>query len=108
VKTSSWTGLLVGAIALALLDALLTNRAAAGNVGGAETGLAGLVAKFIDPAVPAFGASSSSSSSSSSGSTSGSSGAQLGPAGTLGPLGPLGPIAPSHPTTTPAAAPVGA
>lgn len=61
-----WTSLLAGAIGLALLDAFLTNRAAAANVGGAETTLAKLIGKFLDPAVPAFSSSSSKSSKSSS------------------------------------------
>ncbi len=102
----SISGLLIGAVALALLDAFLTNRAASTNVGGAETGIASLLAKFIDPAVPAFGASSSSSTTTSSSSTAPTS-APLTGAGTLGPLGPLGPISPSTPSTTPAAVPAG-
>ncbi len=56
-----WTTVIVTAIVLALGDAFLTNRSASANVGGAETGIASLLGKFLDASVPAFSSSSSSS-----------------------------------------------
>jgi hypothetical protein len=50
----SWTKALTAAIFLALLDAFLTNRSASTNVGGAETGFASILGRFLDPAVPAL------------------------------------------------------
>ena len=92
----SWTKLLTAAIVLALLDAFLTSRSASSNVGGAETGAAGILAKFLDAGVPAFGSSSSSTTATST---------TTGPAPTgtaTNPTGPAGPVAPTYqPSTTP-------
>ena len=96
----SWTRVLAGAIFLALLDAFLTNRAASTNVGGAETGLASLLGKFLDPKVPAF---SNAGTSPSSSSTTTTGPAPVGtPTAPTGPIGPTGPYVP-HPnaSTTP-------
>lgn len=78
--------LLAGAIALALLDALLTSRSATTNVGGAETAAVGLLQRFVDPATPAFSSTSTSSSSSSSSNSSSAKSTTVAP-GQLGPLG---------------------
>lgn len=87
---------LLGAIGLAVLDAVLTSRSAASNLGGAEGGIVSLVGKFIDPATPAFSASTVSQArqeaqpSSSSSKAAKSTGPQgSGPGGT-GPTGPVG------------------
>jgi hypothetical protein len=52
-----WRAFLVGALGLALLDAVLTHRAGISNVTGAESGLITIVKGIVDPATPAFGPS---------------------------------------------------
>ncbi len=44
----------MGALGLAVLDAVVSRPAAAGRVGGALSGVGTIVRKFISPAVPAF------------------------------------------------------
>ena len=58
-----WGSILLGAIGLAVLDAVLSRRGATSNVGGALKGAGGLVERFLSPAVPALSSSASSSSS---------------------------------------------
>lgn len=53
---------LVGAMGLAVLDAVVSRQAAAENVGGWLETLANVVRDFLSPAVPAFNTSSASSS----------------------------------------------
>jgi len=92
VSGGSWSKIAIAALGLIFLELFLSNHAAAANVGGAETGAANLLQKFLDPAVPAFSSSSSSTST-----TSTSTGPQgSGPGGT----GPAGPVAPDGTTTS--------
>lgn len=50
----SWRGLALGAIGLAVLDAVVSKANAAGNVGGWLEDAGNLVKKFLDPTVPFF------------------------------------------------------
>jgi hypothetical protein len=50
----SWRGLVMGAMALALLDALVQRAGAAGRVSSWAGGAAKVVSKFLDPTVPTF------------------------------------------------------
>lgn len=87
----SWRGLALGAVGLAVVDAVLTHAGAANRVGGWLLGASNLVAKIVDPTVPFFAASSSSSSSSQPSTTPQPS------SGVVTPNSPPGPL----PTTTP-------
>jgi hypothetical protein len=58
----SWTDILIGAVGLAVLDAVLSSTSGASNVGGFLAGLGNAVNRFVSPAVPAFTVSSSGSS----------------------------------------------
>jgi hypothetical protein len=50
----SWRGIVMGAMALALLDALVQRQGAAGRVSSWAQGAGKVVAKFLDPTVPTF------------------------------------------------------
>ncbi len=66
----SWTDILIGAIGLALLDAVVSSTSASSNVGGFLGGLGNAVQWFISPAIPAFKPASSGSSQQGSATTS--------------------------------------
>jgi hypothetical protein len=51
---SSWGGLLVGAIGLAVLDGVVSSQQASANVGGWVEGAGSLVNRFLNPTVPLF------------------------------------------------------
>ncbi len=69
-----WTSIALGAMALAVLDAVLSHAGAASNVGGWLSSAGNLVNRFLDPAVPFFSTTSTSSSVAPTASTSASSG----------------------------------
>jgi hypothetical protein len=52
----NWRAVLAGAIALALLEAVLAKRGATAQIGGAETGIVHVVQDFLDPSKPTFSA----------------------------------------------------
>jgi hypothetical protein len=52
----SWAGLLIGAIALIVLEAAVGSPAAASRAGGFFTGAGGVAQRFLSPAVPLLGA----------------------------------------------------
>ena len=64
----SYGGLLVGALGLAVLDAVVSRPQAASNVGGWLSGAGGLVKRFLDPTIPLF-ATTAASTTSTTGST---------------------------------------
>lgn len=97
----SWTKIGLAALGLIFLELFLTNRGAESNVGGAETGLTGLLQKFLDPSTPAFSSSSSSSGSSSSSTSSGPQGTGSDVTGAAGPVGPGASTTEYSPSTTP-------
>lgn len=49
-----WQAVLKGAVLLALLDAVLSSTTSAGRVGSLLDDIAGLVARVMDPTVPAI------------------------------------------------------
>lgn len=58
----SWGTILAGAIALAVLDAVVSTSKGASNVGGFLAGAGGFVQKLISPQVPAFATTGATSS----------------------------------------------
>jgi hypothetical protein len=50
----SWGSLLIGAMGLAVLDAVVSHTQSAENVGGFLAGLGNAVNRFVSPAIPAF------------------------------------------------------
>ena len=59
----NWRAIFLGAVGLAVLEAVPTRKGGAQQVGGALTGAAGVVEKFISPAVPAFASAGASTTS---------------------------------------------
>lgn len=59
-----WGNLILGALGLALLQGVVSNRGAASNVGGFIAGAGKAVAWFVDPTVPAFSSTGTPSTSS--------------------------------------------
>ncbi len=59
----SWGSLLVGAVGLAVLDAVVSRSTASSNVGSALSGAGGLVRRFLDPTVPLFSTTTTTTSS---------------------------------------------
>jgi hypothetical protein len=53
---SSWGGLAIGAVGLAVLDGVVSRQQAASNVGGWIAGAGSLVQRFLDPTVPLLAA----------------------------------------------------
>lgn len=49
-----WTSVAVGAMALALLDAVLAHQGAAGRLGSGMAHFGAAVQRFLSPAIPAF------------------------------------------------------
>lgn len=52
---SGWRGIAAGALGLVALQTVVATQEGPGRVGGIFTSVAGAVAKFVDPTVPAFG-----------------------------------------------------
>lgn len=59
-SSPSWAAIAAGAVGLAVLDGIVSSKAAASNVGGILAGTGRAVQWFLSPAVPAFKTGSSS------------------------------------------------
>jgi hypothetical protein len=54
---SSWGGLMVGALGLAVLEGVISRKQASSNVAGVLSGAGSAVKRFLDPTVPLFSTS---------------------------------------------------
>ena len=54
---SSWGGLLIGILGLAVLDGVVSRQQASSNVAGVLQGAGSVVQRFLDPTIPLFSTS---------------------------------------------------